>query len=145
MNIGLSCKTQEMYLLVFCVRYLDLFMYFISVYNTCMKIFFISATAFTIYLMRFKKPYCTVSIRISTTLISKSRIISYLLRDILWPLINLDLWRFGRWLPTFHGLTASSLRDDSFDKKRLDPLGVHLELQFVAGGSGLHPSDSHAQ
>ena len=59
--IGLSCKTQEMYLLVFCVRYLDLFMYFISVYNTTMKIFFISASAFTIYLMRFKKPYCTVS------------------------------------------------------------------------------------
>jgi hypothetical protein len=59
---GLSCKTQEMYLLVFCIRYLDLFMYFISLYNTCMKVFFISATAFTIYLMRYKKPYCTVSI-----------------------------------------------------------------------------------
>ncbi|CDW90306.1 er lumen protein retaining receptor [Stylonychia lemnae] len=57
--IGLSCKTQEMYLLVFCIRYLDLFMYFISLYNTGMKVFFISATAFTIYLMRYKKPYCT--------------------------------------------------------------------------------------
>jgi len=45
---------------VFCVRYLDLFMYFISMYNTLMKIFFISSTAFIIYLMRYKKPYCTV-------------------------------------------------------------------------------------
>ena len=59
--IGLSCKTQEMYLIVFCVRYLDLFMYFISLYNTFMKIFFIASTAFIIYLMRYKKPYCSVS------------------------------------------------------------------------------------
>ena len=57
--IGLSCKTQEMYLLVFCIRYMDLLMYFISMYNTLMKLFFISATAYCIYLMRFKKPYCT--------------------------------------------------------------------------------------
>jgi len=41
------------------VRYLDLFMYFISVYNTLMKVFFISATAFIIYLMRFRKPFCS--------------------------------------------------------------------------------------
>ena len=56
---GLSCKTQEIYMLVFCMRYVDLFMYFISVYNTSMKIFFISATGLIIYLMRFKKPFCT--------------------------------------------------------------------------------------
>lgn len=45
------------------MRYIDLFMYFISLYNTCMKVFFISSTAYIIYLMRFKKPYCTVSKR----------------------------------------------------------------------------------
>jgi hypothetical protein len=50
-----------MYLIVFCVRYLDLFMYYISLYNTFMKIFFIGSTAFIIYLMRYKKPYCSVS------------------------------------------------------------------------------------
>lgn len=44
---------------MFCVRYLDLFMYFISVYNTLMKVFFISATALIIYLMRVRKPFCT--------------------------------------------------------------------------------------
>ena len=42
-GIGLSCKTQELYLLVFCVRYMDLFMYYISLYNTFMKLFFISS------------------------------------------------------------------------------------------------------
>jgi hypothetical protein len=60
-SLGLSCKTQELYLIVFCVRYLDLFMYFISLYNTFMKLFFISSTAFIIYLMKFKKPFCSVS------------------------------------------------------------------------------------
>lgn len=59
--IGLSCKTQEIYLIVFCMRYADLFMYYVSLYNTLMKIFFISATAFIIFMIRFKKPYCTVS------------------------------------------------------------------------------------
>eukprot|EP00826_Nyctotherus_ovalis_P052090 TRINITY_DN6560_c0_g1_i7.p1 TRINITY_DN6560_c0_g1~~TRINITY_DN6560_c0_g1_i7.p1 ORF type:complete len:114 (-),score=19.62 TRINITY_DN6560_c0_g1_i7:48-389(-) len=57
--IGISSKTQEIYLIVFCLRYLDLFFYFISPYNTLMKIGFISATVYTIYLIRFKKPYCT--------------------------------------------------------------------------------------
>lgn len=61
LSIGLSCKTQEIYLIVFCMRYSDLFMYYVSLYNTLMKIFFISATAFIIFMIRFKKPYCTVS------------------------------------------------------------------------------------
>ena len=60
-SLGLSCKTQEIYLIVFCMRYIDLFMYYISLYNTLMKIFFISSSALIIYLMRFKKPFCTVS------------------------------------------------------------------------------------
>ena len=57
--IGISCKTQEIYLVVFLVRYLDLFFYFISLYNTVMKLFFIGSTAGIIYLMRFKKPFCS--------------------------------------------------------------------------------------
>jgi len=44
---------------VFLVRYLDLFMYFISLYNTSMKLFFIGTTALIVYLMRFKKPFCS--------------------------------------------------------------------------------------
>ena len=36
---------------------MDLFMYFVSVYNTCMKLFFISSTLFIIYLMRVRKPF----------------------------------------------------------------------------------------
>lgn len=48
---GLSKKSQELYLLVFCCRYLDIFtvfthkITFLTVYNTLMKIFFIGSSA----------------------------------------------------------------------------------------------------
>mmetsp|Transcript_32000 Transcript_32000/g.75397 ORF Transcript_32000/g.75397 Transcript_32000/m.75397 type:complete len:228 (+) Transcript_32000:199-882(+) len=48
---GVSLKTQILFLVVFSCRYLDLFFSFISLYNTMMKIFFISATATTVYWM----------------------------------------------------------------------------------------------
>ena len=54
---GVSAKTFEIYLLVFCCRYLDLFMYYISFYNTSMKILFIGASAFILYLMRINKVF----------------------------------------------------------------------------------------
>jgi ER lumen protein retaining receptor len=47
-----------MYLVVFMTRYMDLFLYFISIYNTVFKILFIAATSYIIYLIRFKRPYC---------------------------------------------------------------------------------------
>merc|ERR1712032_1737691 len=56
--IGLSCKTQEVYLAVFLLRYMDIFWNFVSVYNSVMKIFFILSTFTIIYAMRYKKPYC---------------------------------------------------------------------------------------
>ena len=54
---GLSCKTQEIYLIVFLARYSDLLLYFISVYNTTMKCAFIIITCILIFMMRFKMPY----------------------------------------------------------------------------------------
>ena len=54
---GVSAKTFEIYLIVFCTRYLDLFMYFISFYNTFMKLLFIGASGFILYLMHFQPPY----------------------------------------------------------------------------------------
>ena len=53
--LGISCKTQEMYLIVFFSRYLDMFTHFHSLYNTFMKILFIGLTAYLIYLMRFSR------------------------------------------------------------------------------------------
>ncbi|OLP98757.1 ER lumen protein-retaining receptor [Symbiodinium microadriaticum] len=48
----------EMYALVFIFRYLDLLWSFISVYNTVMKITYITTTCYLIYLMRYKTPVC---------------------------------------------------------------------------------------
>ena len=38
--------------MVFVTRYLDLFTNYVSLYNTCMKIFFIGSTFAVVYLMR---------------------------------------------------------------------------------------------
>ncbi|EAN79776.1 ER lumen retaining receptor protein, putative [Trypanosoma equiperdum] len=56
---GLSLKTQFLFALVFTTRYLDLFLSFISVYNTMMKIFFLATSWHICYLMRCKSPWKT--------------------------------------------------------------------------------------
>eukprot|EP01024_Parvocaulis_polyphysoides_P020906 TRINITY_DN19854_c0_g2_i2.p1 TRINITY_DN19854_c0_g2~~TRINITY_DN19854_c0_g2_i2.p1 ORF type:complete len:255 (-),score=-14.17 TRINITY_DN19854_c0_g2_i2:285-947(-) len=52
---GISLKTQELYLLVFICRYLDLLVYFVSLYNTFMKFVFLGSSGLIVYLMRFHK------------------------------------------------------------------------------------------
>ncbi|CDS10101.1 Putative ER lumen protein retaining receptor(Fragment) [Lichtheimia ramosa] len=52
--VGISFKTQMLYTIVFMTRYLDLTFHFISIYNTCMKIFFIASSVYILYLMRVK-------------------------------------------------------------------------------------------
>jgi ER lumen protein retaining receptor len=59
-STGISYRTQEIYLVVFLARYWDLLLYFVSVYNTSMKILYIICTLYIIFVMRFKKPYCLV-------------------------------------------------------------------------------------
>jgi len=56
---GISGKSQILFLIVFVSRYLDLLTNFISLYNTVMKLFFISSAAATVYLMyvKFKATY----------------------------------------------------------------------------------------
>jgi len=49
---GISLKSQELYLAVFLFRYMDIFWNFISLYNTFMKLLFIGATVYIIYMMR---------------------------------------------------------------------------------------------
>ncbi|KAH8868643.1 ER lumen protein-retaining receptor [Schistosoma japonicum] len=51
---GLSGKSQLLFAIVFISRYLDVFFNFISLYNTIMKVFFISCSCATVYLMYFK-------------------------------------------------------------------------------------------
>lgn len=49
--IGLSIKTQVLYVIVFITRYLDLFTRYVSLYNTTMKVFFIASSIYTVHLM----------------------------------------------------------------------------------------------
>ncbi|EEQ40870.1 hypothetical protein CLUG_04998 [Clavispora lusitaniae ATCC 42720] len=62
---GLSLKTQLLYLAVFILRYLDLFTSYVSLYNTLMKLFFLSSSAYTVYLMA-KKYHRTIREDIDT-------------------------------------------------------------------------------
>lgn len=48
-HLGLSGKSVLLYALVFTCRYLDLFVHFISPYNTIMKVIYIVATYLTLY------------------------------------------------------------------------------------------------
>lgn len=48
-------KTQELYVVVFLARYLDLFTDFISVYNTVMKLVFIGSSLAIVWCMRFHR------------------------------------------------------------------------------------------
>ncbi len=55
--VGISVKTQELYLVVFVTRYLDLFTTFYSYYNTMMKILYIGTTSYIIYMIRKTEPF----------------------------------------------------------------------------------------
>jgi len=54
--VGISCRMQELYAIVFVARYIDLLYHFVSIYNTIMKVVFITSTMYLVYLMRFKPP-----------------------------------------------------------------------------------------
>jgi len=56
--VGVSCRMQEMYAMVFIFRYLDLFWSYISIYNTVMKLVFITTTVYLVWLMRCRTPIC---------------------------------------------------------------------------------------
>jgi len=56
--VGISCRMQELYAIVFIFRYMDLLWSYVSIYNTAMKLIFITGTLYIIYLMRFKSPNC---------------------------------------------------------------------------------------
>lgn len=57
--VGLSYKTQELYLAVFVTRYSDMFLehHWGSLYFNLMRFIFIGITVYTIYHMKFKRPY----------------------------------------------------------------------------------------
>ena len=57
--LGVSGKSVVLYALVFTCRYLDLFVNFISVYNSVMKVIYLATTYVTVYLIyvKFRSTY----------------------------------------------------------------------------------------
>ncbi|KJP85728.1 ER lumen protein retaining receptor [Plasmodium fragile] len=100
--IGISCRMQELYLIVFLCRYIDLFFVFVSFYNTVMKITFIVTIAYTIYLIRFKLPISqTYNRKVDNFKSEKYLIPPCLVLSLLtcktYNLYNI-LWTFSIWL-----------------------------------------------
>jgi ER lumen protein retaining receptor len=56
MCLGISLKTQALYAVVFITRYTNLSTYYISLYNSGGKVFFIASSFCILYLMRFRFP-----------------------------------------------------------------------------------------
>lgn len=54
--VGISCRMQEMYAIVFCCRYIDLLYQVVDAYNSIMKVVFIISTFYLIYLMQYQAP-----------------------------------------------------------------------------------------
>lgn len=58
---GISLKTQELYLLVFVSRYLDIFNFvkvdFLHIYNFVIKVWYLFGSGIVVYYMRFKNPW----------------------------------------------------------------------------------------
>jgi len=54
---GISLKTQELYVLVFCARYTDLFWSWGSYYNVIMKLIFIGSSVAIVYTIRYGVPH----------------------------------------------------------------------------------------
>eukprot|EP00978_Attheya_sp_CCMP212_P021881 scaffold64324_cov65-Attheya_sp.AAC.1 len=53
---GISLRTHELFLVVFCTRYMDLFTSFYSLYNYTLKIFYIASSGLVVCLIRWKGP-----------------------------------------------------------------------------------------
>lgn len=61
--IGLSYRTQELFMVVFVTRYSDMILenHWGTLYFNAMRVLFLLITGYTIYVMRFKRPYRMVT------------------------------------------------------------------------------------
>ena len=97
--LGISYRTQELYLIVFLVRYSDILFASQTPWNLTFKLLFIGFTCYIIYMMRFERPICvgyeasndTFPHRI--TLIPIALVIGLLIPDY-------SIWAY--WHPFFH-------------------------------------------
>ncbi|KAL7699344.1 ER lumen retaining receptor-like protein [Lotmaria passim] len=101
---GISLKSMQLFALVFCTRYVDLFFNYIGIYNTVMKIFFIVSVLHICYLMKYRSPWKATYDRENDTFRIQYLIGSCAVLAILFhgkPRINFVvelLWTFSQYL-----------------------------------------------
>lgn len=98
---GLSFKTQALYALVFVTRYLDLLFKFYSLYNSVMKILFISTSLYTVYIMREnlrKEKNDSIDTFKVEYLIGGSLVLALIMPSEFNYSISTILWTFSLWL-----------------------------------------------
>lgn len=100
---GISFKTQLLYAVVFVTRYLDVFLHFISIYNTTMKILFLGTSFYTLYLLHKKRETGPIAgntidtFRIEFLLAGSLALALIFPSERLYGLVNV-LWTFSLWL-----------------------------------------------
>lgn len=98
---GVSLKTQELYALVFITRYIDLFYSYVSLYNTFMKIVFLTSSFAIIFYMRIHKVVKQTRDQNDDTLRVLFILVLCLVPAIIWPrkrTIAETLWTFSIYL-----------------------------------------------
>ena len=86
--IGLSYRTQELYMVVFLTRYSDLIIehHWGSFYFNFMRFIFIGITATTIYYMKWRRPYKLVLLSFMYRAMMQKQILSNIIGFIQWHL-----------------------------------------------------------
>lgn len=155
---GISLKSMELFALVFVTRYLDLFVSFLSLYNTSMKIFFILSACHICFLMRFRPPWKSTYDAVNDTfrlryLIVPCVVLSLVFHSTTRKGIVLDIcWSFSQYLEAvailpqiFH--LEYTQRYDALTSHYLFLLGayrvmylVHWIVRYVTVGSINHIS-----
>ncbi|XP_020695979.1 ER lumen protein-retaining receptor isoform X2 [Dendrobium catenatum] len=131
---GISLKTQELYVIVFMSRYLDLFRTYYSLYNSLMKIIFLGTSMCIVWYMRSHKILWTFSLYLESVailpqlvLLQKSSNIDNLTGTYVFLLgayrgLYLFNWVYRfftenhrvRWIPWLSGLIQTAIYTDFF-------------------------------
>lgn len=101
---GISLKSMQLFALVFCTRYIDLLFNYVGVYNSVMKIFFVTSTLHICYLMKFRSPWKATYDRENDTFRIRYLVVPCVILAVLLhgkPRINVVvelMWTFSQYL-----------------------------------------------
>ena len=124
---GVSLRTQFLYVIVFATRYVDVLYVYISLYNTAMKLFFLTTSILICYLMHYKNPWRATHDRENDTFRLRYLIIPCAILSLLFHRESLHevrtiLWTFSEYLEAVAVLPQIFLLEHT---ERYDALTSH--------------------